>query len=104
MLELLGDPRALSNLERLHPGGNRTTSNVVFAEPDHDQLFVTGGDPGAVFRLDLKAQGLGDPAAEGEVSGTEGHDSPCCGRVAGIGRDTPVPPGAIVIGTVFSDS
>jgi gluconolactonase len=45
-------------LLRSYPGGNRTTSNVAFAGPDHDQLFVTGGDPGALFRLDLKTRGL----------------------------------------------
>jgi gluconolactonase len=45
-------------LLRSYPGGNRTTSNVAFAGPNHDQLFVTGGDPGALFRLDLKTKGL----------------------------------------------
>src|SRR5262245_33943270 len=45
-------------LLRSYPGGNRTTSNVAFAGPDHDQLFVTGGEPGALFRLDLKTKGL----------------------------------------------
>jgi gluconolactonase len=45
-------------LLRSYPGGNRTTSNVAFGGPNHDQLFVTGGDPGAVFRLDLGAPGL----------------------------------------------
>lgn len=45
-------------LLRSYPGGNRTTSNVAFAGPGHDQLFVTGGDPGAVYRLDLKTPGL----------------------------------------------
>lgn len=44
-------------LLRSYPGGNRTTSNVAFAGPNHDQLFVTGGDPGALFRLDLKTKG-----------------------------------------------
>lgn len=45
-------------LLRTYPGGNRTTSNVSFAGPDHDQLFITGGEPGAVFRLDLNVPGL----------------------------------------------
>lgn len=39
---------------RRYPGGNLTTSNVAFAGPDLDQLYVTGGEPGALFRLDLK--------------------------------------------------
>lgn len=43
---------------RRYPGGNLTTSNVAFAGPKHDQLFVTGGDPGALFRLDLGVKGL----------------------------------------------
>jgi gluconolactonase len=40
-------------LLRRYPGGNLTTSNVAFAGPRMDQLYVTGGDPGALFRLDL---------------------------------------------------
>lgn len=43
---------------RRYPGGNLTTSNVAFAGPNMDQLFVTGGDPGALFRLDLGVKGL----------------------------------------------
>lgn len=43
---------------RTYPGGNRTTSNVAFAGPELRQLFVTGGDPGALFRLDLDQPGL----------------------------------------------
>jgi gluconolactonase len=43
---------------RRYPGGNLTTSNVAFAGPNLDQLYVTGGDPGALFRLDLKVKGL----------------------------------------------
>jgi gluconolactonase len=38
---------------RRYPGGNLTTSNVAFAGPRMDQLYVTGGEPGALFRLDL---------------------------------------------------
>jgi hypothetical protein len=30
-----------------------TTSNVAFAGPAMDRLYVTGGEPGALFRLDL---------------------------------------------------
>ena len=40
-------------LLRRYPGGNLTTSNVAFAGPNMDQLYVTGGEPGALFRLDL---------------------------------------------------
>jgi gluconolactonase len=43
---------------RRYPGGNRTTSNVCFAGPDLDRLYVTGGEPGAIFRLDLGVKGL----------------------------------------------
>jgi len=43
---------------RSYPGGNLTTSNVAFAGPKGDQLYVTGGDPGALFRLDLGVKGL----------------------------------------------
>jgi gluconolactonase len=43
---------------RRYPGGNMTTSNVAFAGPRMDQLFVTGGEPGALFRLDLGVRGL----------------------------------------------
>ena len=46
-------------LIRRYPGGNLTTSNVAFAGPAMDQLYVTGGEPGALFRLDLQgAKGL----------------------------------------------
>jgi len=38
---------------RRYPGGNLTTSNVAFAGPEMDKLYVTGGEPGALFRLDL---------------------------------------------------
>ena len=40
-------------LLRRYPGGNLTTSNVAFAGPGMDQLYLTGGEPGALFRLDL---------------------------------------------------
>jgi gluconolactonase len=40
-------------LIRHHPGGNLTTSNVAFAGPEMDRLYMTGGNPGALFRLDL---------------------------------------------------
>jgi gluconolactonase len=43
---------------RRYPGGNLTTSNVCFAGKNMDQLYVTGGDPGALFRLDLGVKGL----------------------------------------------
>jgi gluconolactonase len=43
---------------RRYPGGNLTTSNVAFAGPRMDQLYVTGGEPGALFRLDLGVKGL----------------------------------------------
>jgi len=38
---------------RRYPGGNLTTSNVAFAGPAMDRLYVTGGEPGALYRLDL---------------------------------------------------
>jgi gluconolactonase len=44
---------------RRYPGGNLTTSNVAFAGPGMDTLYVTGGEPGALFRLELPgAKGL----------------------------------------------
>lgn len=43
---------------RRYPGGNLTTSNVAFAGPKMDWLYVTGGTPGALFRLDLGVEGL----------------------------------------------
>jgi gluconolactonase len=43
----------LGKLLRSYPGGNLTTSNVAFAGPAMDRLYVTGGEPGALFRLDL---------------------------------------------------
>ena len=45
-------------LIRRYPGGNLTTSNCAFGGPKLDQLFVTGGTPGALFRLDLGVPGL----------------------------------------------
>jgi gluconolactonase len=47
-------------LLRSYPGGNLTTSNVAFAGPDLDQLYITGAladektSKGALWRLDLK--------------------------------------------------
>jgi gluconolactonase len=47
-------------LLRSYPGGNLTTSNVAFAGPDMDQLYITGAladekaSKGALWRLDLK--------------------------------------------------
>ncbi len=44
-------------LIRRYPGGNQLTSNVAFAGPNMDQLYVTGGEEdgktGAFYRLDL---------------------------------------------------
>ena len=45
-------------LIRRYPGGNLTTSNCAFGGARLDQLFVTGGTPGALFRLDLGVPGL----------------------------------------------
>ena len=39
-------------------GGNVTTSNVCFAGPKFDRLYVTGGNPGALYRLDVGVPGL----------------------------------------------
>jgi gluconolactonase len=44
-------------LIRSYAGGNLLTSNVAFAGPELDQLYVTGGNPGALFRLDLGVRG-----------------------------------------------
>jgi gluconolactonase len=44
----------LGKLIRRYPGGNLTTSNVAFAGPEMNQLYMTGGDPGGLFRLDLE--------------------------------------------------
>jgi sugar lactone lactonase YvrE len=47
-------------LLRSYPGGNLTTSNVAFAGPALDQLYITGAltdeqtSKGALWRLDLK--------------------------------------------------
>lgn len=46
-----------------YPGGNILTSNVAFGGPKMDQLYVTGainadGEPGALFRLNLRVPGL----------------------------------------------
>ena len=45
-------------LIRRYPGGNLTTSNVGFAGPKMEQLYITGGlgkeeGGGGLFRLDL---------------------------------------------------
>jgi gluconolactonase len=45
-------------LLRTYDGGNITTSNVCFGGPGFDQLYVTGGEPGALFRLDVGVPGL----------------------------------------------
>jgi gluconolactonase len=45
-------------LLRTYDGGNATTSNVCFGGPRLDQLYVTGGEPGALFRLDVGVPGL----------------------------------------------
>jgi gluconolactonase len=50
------DPRG--RIIRRYPGGNLETSNVAFAGPNLDQLYVTGGQPGALYRLDLGIRGL----------------------------------------------
>lgn len=44
-------------LLRTFDGGNRLTSNVCFGGPRLDQLFVSGGEPGGIFRLDVKTRG-----------------------------------------------
>ena len=56
---------------RRYPGGNLTTSNVAFAGPKMDQLYVTGGDPGALFRLDLGVKGLTILPARSSSSGAK---------------------------------
>lgn len=43
---------------RRYDGGNLTTSNVAFAGPKMDTLYVTGGTPGALFKLELGVEGL----------------------------------------------
>jgi gluconolactonase len=40
-------------LLRRYPGGNLTTSNVAFAGPEMQTLYMTGGEPGALFRMEL---------------------------------------------------
>ncbi|MDR3638423.1 MAG: SMP-30/gluconolactonase/LRE family protein [Isosphaeraceae bacterium] len=42
---------------RRYAAGNLTTSNVAFAGPKMDELYVTGGTPGALYRLDLGVKG-----------------------------------------------
>lgn len=41
-----------------YPAGNETTSNLAFGGPKGDQLFVTGGSPGCLYRLDVGVKGL----------------------------------------------
>lgn len=41
-----------------YDGGNRLTSNICFAGPRFDQIYVTGGEPGALFRLDVGVPGI----------------------------------------------
>ena len=50
------DPKG--QLIRSYPGGNQTTSNVAFAGPKFDRLYITGGAPGALYRIDLGVKGL----------------------------------------------
>jgi gluconolactonase len=50
------DPQG--RIVRRYPGGNLETSNVAFAGPNLDRLYVTGGQPGALYRLDLGVRGL----------------------------------------------
>ena len=45
-------------LIRRYPGGNLRTSNVAFGGPGLRQLFMTGGEPGCLYRLDLGVRGL----------------------------------------------
>lgn len=42
---------------RTYDGGNRTTSNLCFAGPGGDTVYATGGEPGGLFRLDVKVPG-----------------------------------------------
>jgi len=41
-----------------YDGGNVQTSNLCFAGPERGTLYVTGGKPGALFRLDVGVTGL----------------------------------------------
>lgn len=43
---------------RRYPGGNLTTSNVAFAGPGRSTLYITGGEPGGLFKLELGVPGL----------------------------------------------
>ena len=43
---------------RRYDGGNLTTSNCAFGGPQLNQLYVTGGSPGSLFRLELGVSGL----------------------------------------------
>ena len=50
------DPKG--RLIRRYPAGNLRASNVAFAGPKMDQLYITGSlqrrQPGVLFRLDLQ--------------------------------------------------
>jgi gluconolactonase len=48
----------LGDILRRYDGGNLTTSNVCFAGPKHSDLYVTGGEPGALYRIELGVKGL----------------------------------------------
>jgi gluconolactonase len=64
-------------LIRRYPGGNLTTSNVAFAGPAMDRLYVTGGEPGALFRLDLpgvKGLTILPPRAEPQPAKSQAKD------------------------------
>jgi gluconolactonase len=54
---------------RRYAGGNLETSNVAFAGPDLDRLYITGGQPGALFRLDLGVRG--QPILPQKIEGTD---------------------------------
>lgn len=41
-----------------YDGGNVLTSNLCFAGPNFDTVYATGGDPGALMRLEVKVPGL----------------------------------------------
>ena len=41
-----------------YAAGNETTSNLAFGGKNWDQLYVTGGDPGCLYRLEVRVKGL----------------------------------------------
>ena len=53
---------------RRYDGGNQTTSNVCFAGPKMDTLFVTGGTARGLVPPGPGREGADDPAAEDEVT------------------------------------